>query len=451
MLHPLIGRFRALALVATVTVVAAACSSGSDGSYEIRDSNETIPSALEAAPTSGTTPPAVALAPSTSAARANVLHVATTGNDAAAGTTAAPMKTITAAVAKAKPGFTVLVDPGTYDESTSDKGVFISGANGTPDNWIVIRASGGSRPKIVSGDGDRFYIEKSSYLEVRGFEMPGNAATDLNQANGVMVSDSHHIRIVDNVVYGVGGGGIAFNYSNHAEVIGNTVWGTSAWSPYQTSGISTYRAANIGGGDDADGYSIRFVANTVYGVENRKAPSPGKKLTDGNCIIVDVSDQGGFTGHTLVSNNVCFDNGGRGVHVFGSSNTTVINNTLVNNAQSTAIDGNGELSVLEAKNVIFRNNLVITRAGVKEVARNGATSNIVIDHNIYVKPGATTHGDGDQVLADAGVRDAAVHDYRLLATSGAAGSGSADGAPTTDATGAARANPPSVGAYEPVG
>jgi parallel beta-helix repeat protein len=288
-----------------------------------------------------------------------------------------------------------------------------------------------SLPVVATGAGDRMYVEKSSYIEIRGFEIRGNAATDLNQANGLMVTDSHHLRIVDNLVHDVGGGGIALNYSNHADVLGNTVYGTSAWSPYQTSGISTYR-----------------VGNTVYGVENRKAPAPGKKMTDGNGIIIDTGDMAGYTGRTLVANNVAFDNGGRGVHVFASSNTMVVNNTLVNNAQSTNIEGNGELSVLEVKDVTLRNNLVVTRSGVKEYARNGATSNIVIDHNVYVKTGADTHGDDDRVLGDAGLRDLAAHDYRLTAASGAVGAGSSDGAPTTDATGTTRPNPPSVGAYE---
>jgi parallel beta-helix repeat protein len=443
--------FRALALLAMGAVLLAACSSGGGDDFEVQDSNETIPSSLQAAPTSGTTPVTVAPAPTTTAEPANVLHVATTGNDASAGTTGAPMKTISAAMAKAQPGFTVIVEPGTYTEGVSDKGVFLSGVNGTADKWIVLRSSGAARPVLATGAGDRMYIEKSSYIEIRGFEIRGDAATDLNQANGVMVTDSHHIRIVDNLVHDVGGGGIAFNYSNHAEVIGNTVYGTSAWSPYQTSGISTYRAANIGGGDEADGYSIRFVGNTVYGVENRKAPAPGKKTTDGNGIIIDTGDMAGYAGRTLVANNVAFDNGGRGVHVFASSNTMVVNNTLVNNAQSTNIDGNGELSVLEAKNVTFRNNLVVTRSGVKELARNGSTSNIVVDHNAYVKPGAASQGDGDRVLPDAGVLDLAAHDYRLTAASMAAGAGTPDGAPTTDATGAARPNPPSIGAYEVAG
>ena len=62
------------------------------------------------------------------------LHVAPDGDDAAAGDTAKPLRTITAAAERARPGTTVLVRDGRYD------GDIVTRTSGTADARIVFVA-----------------------------------------------------------------------------------------------------------------------------------------------------------------------------------------------------------------------------------------------------------------------------------------------------------------------
>jgi|GEM_PF-6385954 len=49
------------------------------------------------------------------------------------------------------------------------------------------------------------------------------------------------------------------------------------------------------------------------------------------CVIVDQFIETGYDGTTLVANNELFDNGAVGIHLFGSTNVDVLNNTLFEN------------------------------------------------------------------------------------------------------------------------
>ncbi|MDI1460955.1 right-handed parallel beta-helix repeat-containing protein [Catellatospora sp. KI3] len=75
------------------------------------------------------------------------LYVATTGNDAAAGTLSAPLKTLQRAVDLARPGYTVYVRGGTYAPSTNLQIL----ANGTSSQPITLRNYGSERV-ILDGE-----------------------------------------------------------------------------------------------------------------------------------------------------------------------------------------------------------------------------------------------------------------------------------------------------------
>src|SRR5262249_37186205 len=75
----------------------------------------------------------VAIAPGTSdggagsgSATGSTYYVATTGSDANPGTLAAPLRTITKAYSAAMAGDTIVVEPGTYTETTSDWGLHLN-------------------------------------------------------------------------------------------------------------------------------------------------------------------------------------------------------------------------------------------------------------------------------------------------------------------------------------
>jgi parallel beta-helix repeat protein len=438
---------RALA-VAVAALVAAACSGGKGGSGDADRSAvdpdivaPAFPEPTTTAPTptgpSSTTPPA----PTKPA-----YVVDPSGNDSAAGTDQAPWKTLRASIPKLRPGDTLLLRNGTYSEGMDDGNVIIRGLNGTPQAWITIAAYPGHRPKLVGGEWKSIGIESSTYLAFEGLELVGSAGSDHKPTSGFEIRESHHIRVAGNYVHDGGGGGISSIGSNHLYFDGNIVSGMGKWNPYQTSGVSTFESKPIGGGDE-DGYSIRIVNNFVYGNENITPPAKGQKITDGNCIIVDSQDKKDFTGTTLVANNVCYNNGGRGVHVFHASNVLVTNNTLYRNVQSQDLRDNGELSAVFARNVTFSNNLVIPRSDRKEV--NVADANgIVFTTNLYAKAGASKHGDGDIVAPDAGLSDPSAGRFALVAGSPAVDAGLPKWAPTVDVTGTPRVGAPDIGAYE---
>lgn len=70
-------------------------------------------------------------------------------------------------------------------------------------------------------------------------------------------------------------------------------------------------------------------------------------LSDGNGIILDDFNQTQrpegqgtpFSQRSLVANNVIFDNGGHGIHIFQSEHVDVINNTLYQNSKDLALSG----------------------------------------------------------------------------------------------------------------
>lgn len=99
-------------------------------------------------------------------------HVAPTGSDAAAGTAAAPWRTIQKAAKAAAPGETVFIHAGTYAESVR---VGVSGVEGKP---ITFKAAGdglvridGSTLKVPEGTAGLIVIEQKSHLVFEGLEL----------------------------------------------------------------------------------------------------------------------------------------------------------------------------------------------------------------------------------------------------------------------------------------
>lgn len=153
-----------------------------------------------------------------------------------------------------------------------------------------------------------------------------------------------------------------------------------------------------------------------------------------------MNDESGYLGSTLIQNNLCYENGGRGVHVFRSKNVVAVNNTLINNLRHPEIDG-GELTVGFSSAVVYRNNLTsASRPGAGAVVWDGQ---VELDHNVHIGQAPTQLGAGDQVTAVA-----LNPDFTLAQYSPAINAGSTVLAPTTDVRGVRRDARPDVGAFE---
>jgi parallel beta-helix repeat protein len=416
-------------------------------------------------------------------------YVATNGRDENPGTQQLPWRTIQKAAATLTAGQTVLVGSGAYDD-----GVLIE-RSGAPGRMITYKAAAGATPKIrITKPNDYGVILKgASYIRVEGFEVAyegpdpsSNKAYEFNAGMDATVSDggvqSHHVEFVGNNVHDFPGQGIGSLQADYMLIEGNTIWNNSKWNPYQTSGISMYQTANV---DFAPGFHNIIRGNVVYSNENKVGNlDPTPIITDGNCIIIDdqrrqqkilenKTPQGPYESDTLVENNICAGNGGRGVHVFNSDNVLVRNNTLVYNLRTSSLGG-GELNASwfsggpgadqapnRRGNVRFVNNLVVSdRLGAEQATNDPRDrNNVVFQRNFYfgTKPALA---DGGSVLNSSapddiiGTSDPLVNpadgDFRLRPGSAPIDTARPDGSPTFDQIGSPRpfGAAPDIGALE---
>ena len=132
-------------------------------------------------------------------------YIATNGSDSNPGTELKPWLTLQKATTTLMPGDTVLVKNGTYNK----QGIAIN-RSGTATAWITYKAYPGNKPKIVSSGWKGLDFNNVAYIEWNGFEIQGVPTSATNYSgDGVWIENTtHHIRIMNNDIYGFGGGGI---------------------------------------------------------------------------------------------------------------------------------------------------------------------------------------------------------------------------------------------------
>ncbi len=334
-------------------------------------------------------------------ANGRTLHVSPHGNAAGQGMPESPFGSIPQALAVVKPGDTILVAAGKYREK---RGINVK-TSGRPDAWIKIKAAPGARPKIISSGWGGFYLNGGvAYVEIEGFELVWTPDPEAKQeAHGVGIAPSygsHHLRFLNNVIHGFGTGGICALDCDYLHVEGNLIYNTAKTSPYGGSAISLCRAFDF---DASKGYRNIIRGNICYDNELKvivqvASGGNGHTLTDGNGIIIDVfnrsranplkphyKDRDGprapYHGRTLVENNLIYDNGGRGIHVFRSSNVDVVNNSCYMNQKSADINA-GEFTAIESDQVVFANNVAYGRKEKRGSAQDGSTR-VIWTRNLF--------------------------------------------------------------------
>src|SRR5690348_2732663 len=119
-------------------------------------------------------------------ALASTYHVSTTGDDAAAGSDAAPWRTIQHAADVVQPGDTVVIHAGTYAG-------FQVGAHGTQAAPIAFTGDGTVTIEgTMTSDQDAIHSENASWIEIRGLTVVGATRA------GVSALTSDHIFVRDN-------------------------------------------------------------------------------------------------------------------------------------------------------------------------------------------------------------------------------------------------------------
>jgi parallel beta-helix repeat protein len=399
-------------------------------------------------------------------------------------TEATAFKTLAEAAAATGAGDGVLVKNGTYanfEETTS----------GTASGYIVWRNFPGHKPKISFSSWQGFYV-KGSYIEIDGFEIAGSnqsltLADALNQGrscqnpsgsleskyngNGIQIDGRvstnnpsgtkfHHLNVKNCDIHDCGGSGIQTIQSDYITIVNNKIYNNAWYSIYAPSGISIYQCYNSDSNTTVNKNIIK--KNIIY---NNKMlvpwPSASCKFTDGNGIIIDDnkntqsgSTLGEYSGKTLIENNVVYENGGRGIHVFTADNVTIVNNTCYNNCSTVEIS-EGEITVIGKSATVLNancsvyNNIMYARTG-KKVNTASNTQNYVQNNNLYFNStiGNFTVTDGS---VDPKFIDAAGGNFKIATDSKAIDYGSRSGYfPATDILGVGRylGNSVECGGYE---
>jgi parallel beta-helix repeat protein len=348
----------------------------------------------------------------------NNYYVSTAGSDSNPGTASQPWLTIqNADTAARKGGDCVNVEPGTYEANVV---IQHGGPGPTAIGYVVYRCQVLDACHILApGGGHLWGFElNGNFVVVDGFELDGNNALQTDGIADACIgtddptygegssptqagASSHHIWILNNIIHHCNESGVQLNNKEWFYVIHNVVYHNSYQSGYQGSGISlagiqcievggmNCYTSGIGGTPSSDysyapsGNDLVFSPpagyfpfhnvtawNAVYDNRINYNNSVGCSAhTDGNGIIMDTFLDGfsntlTYLYQTLVMDNISYYNGGRGVHVFASSNVTVANNTVFNNITDTCLADAasvvGDLSQQGGANNVWENNVSLT-------------------------------------------------------------------------------------------
>ncbi|MBS7234118.1 right-handed parallel beta-helix repeat-containing protein [Flavobacterium psychroterrae] len=377
---------------------------------------------------------------------ANNWYVTGSGNDSNDGKSISKaFLTLQRAAGLVQPGDIVYVGNGIYtDEDKSDGSAVLKiNISGEANAWITWKAIKGEKP-VINPKGWAGIQVTASYNIIEGISVIGNndsifllqAQEDAKQAtpnpyfntNGIcfegrkMPADQkpHHLIIRNCEVGKCAGGGIVGLEIDYLTIEDCKVYNNAWFMRYGGSGITTL---NNWAFDDFPGYHIIIQRNYVW---NNKTMVPWEriqKLSDGNGILLDVTDKNkqGLTnpnadavvnpkdnqnlllatttleappnpvlqstnenrpewkGRALIANNLSAYNGGSGIHVFRTSHVDIVNNTTYWNG---TIVGYQELFPNSSHDIVIMNNIIVPRPG-GQVTSNNKNTNIHWDYNLY--------------------------------------------------------------------
>lgn len=376
--------------------------------------------------------------------QARVWYVKGSGNDANDGKTEQTAKRTLQYVADhVNPGDIVLIGDGIYT-SDDKEGVLQIKRSGTAKKWITWKAIEGQHPKICPHLWAGIKIE-SSYHIIDGLKVIGRndsialkyAIADTKNAtpnptfntNGIFVEGRkcpfdkkpHHVIIRNCEVGKCSGGGITMIECDYVTVEDCTVYNNAWYMRYAGSGITTL---NLWAFDNKPGYHIVIQRNRVW---NNRTLVPWEKiarLSDGNGILLDVTNQDGQTttnpdgdaivqtkkessthgdkpqrpvwnNRSLVANNISVYNGGSGIHTFRTCHVDILNNTTYWNG--TGVDYE-EIFSNASYDVVIKNNIMVPRPGGR-VTSNNRNQDLQWDNNVYPIEQDVVRGKHD-IIAD---------------------------------------------------
>lgn len=347
-------------------------------------------------------------------------------------------KTIEKAHSVTNPGDTVLIYDSTvpygYYENYVRDGIILT-RSGLPDAYITYKAAPDNHPVVKSNLGWNTIQINGSYIKLEGLTIEGMAdevtyeqawavfrskapdATEdekndswdeeisLSNTNGINITPAkritkdetvtldnlfipHHVEVRNCVVDKVSAGGLSAIEADYIVFENNTVTNCCWWDMYGSSAISVLFSMDIDGATEEHKVVIRnnIAAGTRHFIKWVSLNPP--RLSDGNGIIVDsnahAQEEGilPYSGRTLVANNLVYENGGSGMHVFDSNHVDMINNTVYSNVACVSL-GYSDFYASQANDVNMFNNIVYSRSGNKMNITQSSNSQVAYDNNLF--------------------------------------------------------------------
>jgi hypothetical protein len=343
-------------------------------------------------------------AATTTPATAYNYYVSPTGSDTAAGTKAAPFKTLArAAKAAVSAGTTVWVAPGTY------AGGIKTTANGTSTAriyWVSTTKWGAKIVPPSSSSNNNAWDNRGNYVSIIGFDVDGtNSGSGTKWTHGIYT-----------------GGSYGMIQDNHIHHLARSVACTSAGG--SAIGVDSYY----------HGVKTDIVSNVV----NDIGPA-GCTYVQG--IYVSTSGS--------IKNNLVYRVGAVAIHLWHDATDVIITNNTVTSSNFGMVIGGGDFyyTTAGANNVYVANNIVYdNKYGISEQGTTGKNNkyvnNLVFQnptYNISLRNGLVATGTiSSNPLFKAYSRTAATPDYHLTTSSPAIGRGTATNAYPTDLDGKPR-------------
>jgi hypothetical protein len=385
----------------------------------------------------------------------DLFFVSPTGNDSAAGTQAAPWRTLQKAANTVTAGDIVTVKPGTYvgfDLRTD--GTAAEPITFTAEPGVVINQRNARTP-------DGINLEGADYIVIEGFAIVG-----VDRA-GIRSALNHHVTIRNNKADLNGRWGIFTGFGDDLLIENN-----------ETSRSEDEHGIYVSNSGDRP--TIR--GNTIWGNYGNGIHLNGDESQGGDGIIsgaliennvIYENGVGGGSGingdglqSSMIRNNLLYDNHASGISLYqidgaeGAKNNVVVNNTIVqasNGRWALNIQGPSTGNTV-FNNILYNNHSFRGSIDIHPDALDGFTS----DYNVVMNRFTTDDSDSRLTLAQwraATGQDMhsivatpnqlfispAGDDYELSATSPALNVGTSMMAPTVDLTGSTR---PSGGAWD---
>lgn len=191
----------------------------------------------------------------------------------------------------------------------------------------------------------------------------------------------HHHILRNLVIRKFGTAGIALLGTDYATVENCEVYDNSWYGRYGSSGITFNSGRHF---DRAPGYHFIFRRNRIWNNKNLVRCYFVDLFTDGNGLIIDSMDEvpaeNSYTGGILIENNLVYNNGGAGIHVYKSHHARIdiVSNTLWRNQQMWQLYDLGGHNI---SNVHFYNNIVV--ADRYRQVNGKPEPGVVYDYNLY--------------------------------------------------------------------